>query len=72
MLDYIEQNGIKHGIDYLNKIIPNLQSKECEPQLVFSEWNENGKQIDSDIQNIYTAAKKLQQTYKKIWRTKKK
>ena len=30
-----------------------LPSYECRPQLVFSEWNENGKQIDSDIQNIY-------------------
>ena len=53
LLDYIEQNGIKHGIDYLNKIIPNLHSYECQPQLIFSEWNENGRKIDSDIQNIY-------------------
>ena len=53
LLDYIEQNGIKHGIDYLNKIMPDLHSYECQPQLVFSEWNENGKKIDSDIQNIY-------------------
>ena len=53
LIDYIEKNGINHGIDYLNKIIPNLNSYECRPQIVFSEWNENGKQIDSDIQNIY-------------------
>ena len=53
MIDYIDKNGIKHGIDYLNKIIPNLENYECQPQLVFSEWNENGKEIDSDIQNIY-------------------
>ena len=53
LIDYIEKNGINHGIDYLNKIMHNLQSYECRPQIVFSEWNENGKQIDSDIQNIY-------------------
>ena len=53
MLNYIEKNGIKCGIDYLNKIIPDLQNYECQPQLVFSEWNENGRQIDSDIQNIF-------------------
>jgi len=53
MINYIENNGIKHGIDYLNKIIPGLDNYECQPQLVFSEWNENGKKIDSDIQNIY-------------------
>lgn len=52
LVDYINKNGIKHGIDYLIKIIPELKSYECQPQLVFSEWNENGKQIDSDIQNL--------------------
>ena len=50
LLDYINLNGIKHGIDYLNLIIPNLNSYECYPQLVFSEWNEENKAIDSDIQ----------------------
>jgi hypothetical protein len=35
------------------KIANNLESYECQPQLVFSEWNEAGKKIDSDIQNIY-------------------
>lgn len=53
LIDYIDNNGIKHGIDYLNLIHDELDSYECVPQLVFSEWNENGKQIDSDIQNIY-------------------
>jgi GR25 family glycosyltransferase involved in LPS biosynthesis len=53
LMDYIEKNGIKHGIDYHFKIIDTLDSYECQPQIVFSEWNENGKQIDSDIQNIY-------------------
>ena len=52
MLDYIQKNGIKHGIDYLFKIIPELECYESKPQLCFSEWNENGNEIDSDIQNI--------------------
>jgi hypothetical protein len=52
MIDYIEKNGIKHGIDYLFKIIPELECYESKPQLCFSEWNENGKEIDSDIQNM--------------------
>lgn len=55
ILDYIDQNGINHGIDYLNKILDNniLRSYECQPQIVFSDWNENGKKIDSDIQNTF-------------------
>ena len=52
LIDYISKNGIKHGIDYVIKIAPNLESYEAKPQIVFSEWNENGKAIDSDIQNI--------------------
>lgn len=53
MLDYIKINGIKHGIDYLNKIIPTINNFEVTPQLCFSEWNEGGREIDSDIQNKY-------------------
>jgi GR25 family glycosyltransferase involved in LPS biosynthesis/tetratricopeptide (TPR) repeat protein len=55
LLEYIDQNGINHGIDYLNKILDNniLHSHECQPQIVFSDWNENGKEIDSDIQNTF-------------------
>jgi GR25 family glycosyltransferase involved in LPS biosynthesis len=53
IVDYIQNNGIKHGIDYVMKITNNLESYECQPQLVFSEWNEAGKKIDSDIQTIY-------------------
>ena len=52
LVDYIEKNGIKHGIDYLILILKELQCYECQPQLVFSEWNEGGKQIDSNIQNL--------------------
>ena len=52
MIEYIEKNGIRHGIDYLFKIIPELECYESKPQICFSEWNENGKDIDSDIQNL--------------------
>ena len=52
LLKYIEQNGIKHGIDYLIKICPELQSREMRPQLAFSEWVETpGQSVDTDIQN---------------------
>jgi GR25 family glycosyltransferase involved in LPS biosynthesis len=53
LLDYINKNGIKHGIDYLIKIIPELDSYEARPQLLFTDWNEGGKIIDTDIQNDY-------------------
>ena len=52
LIDNIEKNGIKHGIDYLIKINEDLDCYECQPQLVFSEWNEHGKKIDSNIQNL--------------------
>ena len=54
LIDYIKQNGIKHGIDYLIKITPELNLYETQPLLVFSEWYENqGKPIDTDIQTNY-------------------
>ena len=48
---YIKENGIKHGIDYLFKIVNDLIPKETQPLIAFADWNENGKMIDSDIQN---------------------
>jgi GR25 family glycosyltransferase involved in LPS biosynthesis len=54
MIDYIHSNGIKHGIDYLFKIAPELECYETRPHLSFSDWNENNKQIDTDIQMDYT------------------
>jgi GR25 family glycosyltransferase involved in LPS biosynthesis len=52
MIEYIEINGIQHGIDYVMKIAP-VECVECIPHLVFSEWCEDGKQIDTDIQTNY-------------------
>lgn len=53
ILDYIKQHGIKHGIDYIIKIVPELQCYETQPLLTTSVWNENGQMIDTDIQNKY-------------------
>ena len=54
LIDYINNNGIKHGIDYLIKI-SDVSAYECVPQLFFSEWNEDCKEIDTDIQTDYTS-----------------
>jgi GR25 family glycosyltransferase involved in LPS biosynthesis len=56
IVDYVQNNGIKHGIDYVMKITGNLECHESQPQLVFSDWSggsESGQKIDSDIQNYY-------------------
>jgi len=54
LIDYIETNGIKHGIDYMMKITTNLNITEIQPFLVFSEWYEtSSKPIDTDIQTNY-------------------
>jgi GR25 family glycosyltransferase involved in LPS biosynthesis len=54
LLDYIALNGIKHGIDYLVKIIAGLNVCEIQPFIVFSEWYEKkDKPIDTDIQMNY-------------------
>jgi GR25 family glycosyltransferase involved in LPS biosynthesis len=54
LLDYIASNGIKHGIDYLVKIVPELNVREIQPFLFFSQWYEKqDKPIDTDIQMNY-------------------
>lgn len=53
MVEYIQNKGIRHGIDYVIKNVDNLDCYESHPLLVFSEWNEGNKEIDSDIQNTY-------------------
>jgi GR25 family glycosyltransferase involved in LPS biosynthesis/tetratricopeptide (TPR) repeat protein len=51
MLDYIEKNGIKHGIDYCMKINENVLSFEYNPHIVSSHWAKpGGPKIDTDIQ----------------------
>ena len=52
ILQSMSVTGIKHGIDYLAvKTIHSLVKKEIRPQIAFTEWNEGGKSIDTDIQN---------------------
>jgi len=54
LINYIEKNGIRHGIDYVMKICPDLNTWEVRPQIVFSEWYETpGQNVDSDIQTNY-------------------
>ena len=42
LIDYIEINGIKHGIDYIIKLMPDFINEvyEVQPQIVFSGWND--------------------------------
>ena len=54
LLDYIAINGIKHGIDYLIKIVPDMNNMICQPHIVFSEWvSKIASEVDSDIQRDY-------------------
>ncbi len=56
LVEYIDRNGIKHGIDYLIKIDKNLIIKECRPHIIFSDWVDvNNSSVDSDIQKDYDA-----------------
>ena len=52
LCDYIKENGIKYQIDCYIKDIVVLPIKPYEfiPQIIFSDWNEGGKPIDTDIQ----------------------
>jgi GR25 family glycosyltransferase involved in LPS biosynthesis len=54
IIEYINLNGIKHGIDYVVKIIPNLNLLEVEPKLIHSDWYRHSEsKVDTDIQNNY-------------------
>jgi GR25 family glycosyltransferase involved in LPS biosynthesis len=54
ILNYIQMNGIKHGIDYLLKIDNSLVIKEVNPNIVFSEWVRSVKDdTDSNIQKDF-------------------
>jgi GR25 family glycosyltransferase involved in LPS biosynthesis len=54
MLDYINKNGIKHGIDYVIKINLDLTLNVTFPQIVISDWvKKHNDGIDSNIQNDY-------------------
>lgn len=54
LLEYIKENGIKHGIDYLVKINDNLRRFETRPHLAIAEWVQNmNSNVDSDIQKNF-------------------
>jgi GR25 family glycosyltransferase involved in LPS biosynthesis/glycosyltransferase involved in cell wall biosynthesis len=54
-LDYIKENGIRHGIDMLvKKLLPGTAHIEvAAPHIVLSEWDRSsiGKPVDTDIQS---------------------
>ena len=55
LINYIQQHGIKHGIDYIVKLIPSLTMTEVQPCLVHSPWYEfKSEPIDTDIQMCTT------------------
>jgi GR25 family glycosyltransferase involved in LPS biosynthesis len=54
ILEYIEKNGIKHGIDYLFKINLDLKIQCMNRKIVIADWvNNNRSNVDSDIQKDY-------------------
>ena len=54
LLDYILVNGIKQQIDMLISTVHG-DYHEIYPFMVFSEWNEGGRKIDTDIQASFNA-----------------
>lgn len=61
LLDYVEKNGIKHGIDYMMiKKIDGMNNYEVRPQIIMSEWvDEKNSVVDSDIQKDMNPIKNL-------------
>jgi FkbM family methyltransferase len=56
MCDYIQVNGIKHGIDYLVKVVPNIRCLSVQPHIVLSEWvTSPSSSVDTDIQKDYSS-----------------
>jgi hypothetical protein len=54
LLKYIETNGIKHGIDYLIKIVPNLNIYQLNKFITSTNWVQSiNSTVDSDIQKNY-------------------
>jgi hypothetical protein len=53
MVDYIHKHGIKHGIDYVMKIVNTLDCYETQPNLCISLWNEDNTDYDTDIQKYH-------------------
>jgi GR25 family glycosyltransferase involved in LPS biosynthesis/tetratricopeptide (TPR) repeat protein len=55
-VNYINEHGIKHGIDYLMKMIPYLKFHHMQPHLILSDYVRDAtSSVDSDIQKDNTA-----------------
>jgi GR25 family glycosyltransferase involved in LPS biosynthesis len=56
IINSIEMNGIKHGIDYFIKINDNILNMEmCKPSIIYAEWlNNNNIGTDTNIQNDFS------------------
>ena len=68
ILDYIKVNGIKHGIDYLMKIVPTVTYYTAQPNLVFSEWvNSTNSSVDTDIQKDWSSLRLSNTVNKDDW-----
>ena len=68
LLSYIEKNGIKHGIDYLIKICPDLETYNPQPHIVYSEWLQTSKStVDTDIQKDYSSLELVLHNFKDDW-----
>lgn len=57
MLDYIKIKGIKHGIDYLIKLCPNLKCYTFFPMLTSVDWTLGKVCQDTDIQQSFSKIK---------------
>jgi GR25 family glycosyltransferase involved in LPS biosynthesis len=68
LLEYIEINGIKHGIDYLVKIVPGLKSYNLQPHIVFSDWVESAdSSVNTDIQKDHSSLNLVKKVNKEDW-----
>ena len=58
LVSYIKANGIKHGIDYLIKVIPGFTAFNIQPHIVHTEWVSSfTAPVDTDIQKDYSSLK---------------
>jgi GR25 family glycosyltransferase involved in LPS biosynthesis len=58
LVDYVQKNGIRHGIDYLMFAMAkdmNLYHYETAPRLILSDYVDASATVDSDIQYSYDA-----------------
>lgn len=51
LIEFVETQGIQHGVDYLMQLrFPHVSAYGCRPMLVYSEYVQPGKSVDTDIQ----------------------